>query len=136
MITKIVNKFLLEDILHELIGGADMDEFNYLTSHDRDNEQETKKIITDFILPYYEFKSLKYKEIFKDSLAYFIKSEKLDFGRIMYSNLLPFESPSKPINFFIWIWEVLYPNENYLDFSEYKYIEKNDIHILNRLQKN
>lgn len=121
-----VNPYFLDDILSPLAGGADFDELMYLQHLDANNEQEIKEILKEFLGPYFEGLSDIYKAKFKLSLAFYLKNPKVDFESIIDSYLLPFNTPSQPINLFIWLWDLLFPNEDYFLISTEGIIEKKD----------
>lgn len=123
---EIVNKYFLDDILSPLVGGADFDELQYLLNLDADNVMQGKELIKVYLFPYFQSTTQSYMAKCKLSLAYFLKQNKIDFERIVDSNLLPIAAPSTPINFFIWIWEVFFPNDFFLDISTENCIERND----------
>jgi len=124
---KEVNKFLLEDVLSPLIGGADMDEYSHLWYVDSDNELVIKDIIKEFFLPYFQTLNDAYHSKLKLSFAYYLKNNsKVDFERIIDSHLLPFAPPSPAINFFKWMWEVFFPGEDIFSISLDDVVERND----------
>jgi hypothetical protein len=121
-----VNKYFLEDILSPIVGGADMDDFLYLQCIDSNDEHKMKELITEFILPYYKKATDKYKQSVKNTMMYYLTTEKIDFERIIESNLLPFDTPLKPVNLYIFIWKVLFPQENFYCFQLKNFVEKHD----------
>ncbi len=130
-----VNQYFLDDILAPLAGGADFDEFIHLQDLDTDNEQDVKKLVKEYLYPYYEGSTNAYKVKCKLSLGFYLKNPKIDFGRLIDSNLLPFNPPSQPIKLFIWIWDIFFPNEEYSLIETESFIEKNNQYEPIRLNK-
>ncbi|MBB6003670.1 hypothetical protein [Arcicella rosea] len=130
-----VNQYLLHDILSPLAGGADLDEFRSLQYLDADNEQEVKKILKEYLYPYYEESTDAYKVKVKISLVFYLKKTKIDFGRLIESNLLPFNTPSEHIKLFVWIWDIFFPNEEYSLIATEEIVVKNDLYESIRLRR-
>lgn len=109
-----VNKFMVKSLLDPLGGSADMDDNDSmkLLSVDGDNEEQVKRVISDHILPYFNLKSNEYKASAKRSLNYFLHTKSADFGYLYDSCLIAFDHPQNPIQFFVWLWEVLFPLES------------------------
>lgn len=112
---KIVNSFLIGHILGPIGGTADYDQgwekFKDVVGED---EAAVKEIIRVEIIPYYLNQSENYKMQLKDTLAYYLTTDLLDFENEFDGCLIAFDSPSNPKTFFVWLWEVLFPEENYL----------------------
>ncbi len=124
-----VNWYMLNDILNPLGGSADIDEMVYIYQDvDSNNEVEIKQIIFEKIKPYFEKKTEAYKISIKRSLSFFLTTNKINFGKIYDSCLIAFDHPDEARNFFLWIWEILFPNEDYHIGSteNYKEIENID----------
>ncbi|GAB4044464.1 hypothetical protein [Spirosoma litoris] len=121
---KKVNRAFLSDILNPLVGGADMDEMVVYEDIDSNDEKTMKQLIKSIFVPYFNLKPDRYKYILKDSLKYYLSIQWFDFESLMESNLLPFYTPNDPKKFFIWLWEIFWPNENFeienlSDYYEY-----------------
>lgn len=109
-----VNWYIINDLLNPLGGSGDLDEKIYQYQNvNKNNKVEIKKIITDEIKPYYEESSEAYKISAKRSLSYFLTTNRLNFGRLYDSCLIAFDHPDDARLFFLWIWEILFPNEDY-----------------------
>ena len=119
---------MLNDLLGPLGGTADLDDavFRYRDINS-DDEQVIKEIISESIKPYFDARSKGYQDSVKLNLSYYLSTKKIDFGRLYDSCLIAFDHSSKPVNFFIWIWEVLFPNEDYYVIDDGSYIEVEDI---------
>lgn len=123
-----VNWYMLNDILNPIGGTADIDEDIFRYRNVNGNvEDVVKGIITKEIKPYYGDAPNSYKESLKRSLAYFLTTERIDFGRLYDSCLIAFDHPENPKLFFRWIWDVLFPGENYHIEKIEMYVEVEDI---------
>lgn len=122
----IVNKYFLDDIVSPLAGGVDFDEFQYLHSLDSNGDIQMKAVIREHLLPYFEDSTPDYKAKFRVSLAYYLNKNKIDFERLFESNLLPMAPPDTPIIFFVWVWEVLFPTEEFSAIPIDNCIENNN----------
>ncbi len=130
-----VNKYFLENILSPLCVFADGEEYSKdFDEIDSNNEEEIRKIIRSYLIPWFIKKEDKYKQITKDTLRYYLTTEKVDFDGFMQSRI-PFKSPSIPKLFYIWLWKEYFgENEPYLieDFNKKDYHEDNNMLELNR----
>lgn len=125
---KTVNLYMLNDILTPLGGGADIDEqiFQYQNFNGND-KMSVKNIIAREIKPYYKKASQEYKTSFKRSLSYFLTTNAIDFGRLYDSCLIAFDHPANPRDLFVWIWEVLFPDTDYILENIHEYEEVEDV---------
>lgn len=122
-----VNWALLNDILNPIGGTADMDGMHHKYEKINSNDQvAVKKVILEEIEPYYDLASDVYKNSLKSSLSYFLTTNRIDFGRLYDSCLIAFEHPTDAKLFFIWIWEVLFPSEDYHLLNPEVYLEIED----------
>jgi hypothetical protein len=107
-----INLQFLDDVLGPLIGGADDDEqIERYRNFDSKNEYLVKDIIAKTIKPRFDQRSDLYKNAVKKALAYSLLTDSVDFERVYDSNLIAFNAPSNPRDFFFWIWEVLFFEE-------------------------
>ncbi|RXP46197.1 hypothetical protein EC396_14400 [Lutibacter sp. HS1-25] len=91
------------------------------------NESEVKKVIRYRILLNYLIMPKAFKEIFRNSLIYYLNVDNQDDFISIYESANPaFELPENPKDFFIWLWEEIYCNEDYLTIDLINYIEIND----------
>lgn len=121
-----VNEYMIRDLLCPLGGSADIDEKIYQYQNvDGNSENEIKKIISETIKPFYERQTEGYRVSSKRSLSYFLTTNRMDYGYIYDSCLIAFDHPTNPRDFFVWVWEILFPNENYhvTDIKNYSEIE-------------
>lgn len=128
-----VNMFILENLIAPLGGTADMDDekATALREVDGNNESDVKNVLYQEIKPYYDSRSNDHKISIKRSLSYYLTTDKVDFGRMYDSVLIAFGHPTNPKDFFIWIWEILFPKEKYNLDNLNQYIEIEDINEAN-----
>jgi hypothetical protein len=122
-----VNRYMLRDLLNPIGGTADINEeilrYRYF---DNNSQTAVNKILREKLLPYYEKASSQYKTSYKRSLSYFLSAENFDFGDLYDSCLIAFDHPVNPRDFFLWIWQVLFPAENYENGNNKDFTEIDD----------
>jgi hypothetical protein len=127
-----VNQYMVGDLLNPLGGSADIDEKIYQYQNvDSNDEEQIKKIILENIKPHFENQSELYKSSAKRSLSYFLTTNRIDFGYIYDNCLIAFDHPKDSRLFFLWVWEVLFPFEDYNIEDVKKYSEIEDINEAN-----
>ena len=101
------------------------DEYRYLNPN---SEKEIKEIIRILLKPDFDKMPEPYKAAAKTSLAYYLTTNKIDFGLQFDGCLMPFRHPDDPRKFFEWLWEVYFPDEDYFmaDAGEYKIVDDID----------
>jgi hypothetical protein len=129
MVMKTVNPYFFIELLEPLVGMADIDEeVETYRNINPDSEEEIKKIIIDVLKPHFDSLSEVKKEQCKITLSYYLTTSTIDFERIFASYLLPFDPPSTPQLFFMWLWEVLFEGEEYIMENPDQCVEKNDVY--------
>ena len=120
---------MVENLISPLGGSADMDDEKSLkwVRIDGNNKVEVKKIILDEIKPFYDSRSEEHKNSMKRSLSYFLTANQVDFGELYDSCLIAFDHPKNARDFFLWIWETLFPIEDFSITDISNYIEMDDI---------
>jgi hypothetical protein len=109
-----VNRNFIDSILSPLIGSGDIDEeMDSYKNINPNSETEVKNIISNTIKPEFEKNSTDFKKIARETLAFYLTTEKIDFGRLYNSLLIAFDHPDNPKVFFIWVWQILFNNEQY-----------------------
>ena len=113
-----INLAFLEATLGPLVGGADDDEqTERYKNFDSNNEVLVKNVIATTIKIAFDAKTEPYKSEVKKALAFSLLTN-YNFEGIFDSNLVAFEAPCDPRNFFFWTWEILFPRESIgLDYS-------------------
>lgn len=115
---------LLDIFVEPLIGLADDDEevYKYMLIKPQTPE-EYKKIIRENLKESFQKNEDKKKKSAEIALRYYLSDSTIDFERVFYSNLIPFEAPIPARNFFLWIWQELFEDEDYhLTEEQYKLI--------------
>jgi hypothetical protein len=77
-----VNEYMAGNLLGSLGGSVDKDDADslYLLTVDGNDELQVKKVIKDYILPSFLSHSKEYQVVAKNSLAYFLTTNRMDFG--------------------------------------------------------
>ena len=123
---KSVNIAFLDEIMESLIGGADDDEAqDYFMNYDFNCDNDYRMIIDRFILPNYQSKSERMKSKIKETLRFSLSKKGFPFEIRFDALLPPFDAPSDPRDFYLWIWEELFGSEPYLieDLSDYTEVD-------------
>jgi hypothetical protein len=126
---KTANQQFLTEILNPLTGMADDDQMvASFRNLEVNNPSEIKKVLCQTILPEFNKRPEAYQSAAKSSLSYYLTSGNADFEGVFYSALLPFRAPDNIKQFFVWVWEILWEEEDYkvLDVTSFK--ETDDIH--------
>lgn len=132
-----VNPVFIDYLLNPLVGGADSDEETLKYRNvDPNDEIAIKMIIKSVLKPEFEQQPNAFKEASKKALSYYLTTDKINFGRVFNSNLLAFDHPTNPKDFFYWIWEIFFGEEDYIIKDIEDYIEYNDIYEPLRLATN
>lgn len=129
-----VNEWILRSLLDPLGGTADIDDdkSDQLQQIGNNNKAEVKEIIIKHIKPFFESKSDEFKKKAKDSLSFFLTTDQTDFGYLFDSCLIAFDHPNNPKDFFIWIWEILFPNESFKIDNTENFLIENDLNEANK----
>jgi len=133
---KIANPFFLHDLLSPITGLADDDEVvSFYNKMGVISEDQYRKIIKNNFIDYYNSLMCDKQQKIKTALSYYLSKPDFDFGRVFDSCLPPFDPPANVRYFFVWIWEELFKEDNYLisDIESYKIVP--DIHEPNRPTK-
>jgi hypothetical protein len=82
-------------------------------------EQVVKQIYESELRPHFESLDARLQNAYKLSLRYILNATDFNYRNEFYSLLPPFECPEEnPKLAFLWLWEVLFPNEQPLPLSE------------------
>lgn len=122
-----VNIYIVNSLITLLAGLALSDEeVEELYAINPNDEIKVKEAIKHFIVPGFDAYPPKVKERVKEALKYLLNTT--DEGSIKLvtnMNEPPFEFPTPVINYFIWIWEVLFGEESYKIENIDEYIVNN-----------
>ena len=133
------NPLLIDKAVEPFIGTADIDEeYEIYKDVDTNNQNELKSFLNKWLLPYFQNYSDEMKSRIKVTLRHFLACNDMDYSRECESHLFAFKTPNNAKDFFICVWETLYPGEDYILLPEDEYIPiKNifrDYHSLCGLQ--
>ena len=120
-------------LITPLVGLADAEElFEEYEGMNPDSEKEVKQMILEVLQPHFDSLSPVIKNKCKLALSYYLTTSMIDFEKIFDSEMLPFDPPSPPKLFFIWLWEVLFEGEDYVMKNPEQFIEKGDNSVIPR----
>lgn len=132
-----VNLYVVESLIDNIasLNLSDEEDTNLRKKINPNNETEVKIIFREWLIPEYKRWGIKTQFKFKESLRYLLYSndEKL-FNFVAGGNEPPFEFPQPLRNYFIWLWEVLFAEENYKIENITEYVVKNEFGAMNYLE--
>lgn len=103
--------------LEKLLGRLNVipdDEASQYSLYDCDNEELVKSVFERHIRPYFQCAPRESQDNCKMSLKYFLTKGDAPFHQIINNQYeSPMNSPTDPRAFFVWLWEVLFPGEDY-----------------------
>lgn len=110
---KTVNPYFLNKLLSPITGIADDDEVVMYYQNMNLNEVQYRIIIREQLKPYFDGCSEIVKQKSKLTLSYYLSKNDYDFEDVFESCLPPFDPPENARDFFVWLWEELFGNEDY-----------------------
>ena|SRR5436305_7081895 len=119
-----VNGYFLSELLNGLAGMADDDEMTAkFKTLDVNDASKVKAVIASSLKPEFETRSSKFQDACRTALSYYLSKSGTRFDRPFYASLLPFDLPNDSRQFFVWVWEVFFPGQDYrvrdlADFEE------------------
>jgi hypothetical protein len=120
---QIINPHWLHVLLYPLAGLADVDEavIEY-RSFDPNEEEAVRRIIREQIVPYFARVDAESVSKIKQAYRYYLSKGDSRWDRVYDSMLLPFDHPDLPRDFFLWIWQECFPNEDWqiTDLSQFE----------------
>lgn len=128
-----INKLLICAVLAPL--GGDIDEYyEKFRNINPNDENEVKPIIKEYLLPYFnQYFSPEGRQKIKEALGYFLSTDdSVDWQGEYNGHLMPFDSHKNAKLFFVWIWEELFPDE---DFKLYELSDVRVVESYKDLQK-
>ncbi len=79
-----------------------------------EDEQGFREIIRRHVKPWYKQYTEASAQIYKDTLRYYLTTNEIDFDDIWGQQQdADIPTTTDPRDFFVWIWEELFPGENY-----------------------
>jgi len=134
---KTVNPYFLNELLSPITGLTDDDEAVILYQNmNLNDEAQYRKIIKDLFKPHFNGISEIVQQKSKLALSYYLSKDNYDFEGVFESCLPPFDPPKNPRDFFVWLWEELFGNEDYKISDVESFKEVPDVHEPNRPVKN
>ncbi len=122
-------------MLGPLVGLADDDDaverYRYV---DPNEEAELRKIIRRELVPYYRRWDEKSQEAAKLALRYVLSFHPDRLGDVFDSVLPPFDAPDDAALFFEWLWDELFPSEDYRLDDPSAYRVREDVNATNRIK--
>ena len=132
-----VNPAFIDYLLNGLMGLGDVDEECDKLSHiESSNRDQVKNLIRTYLQPEYEGGTTAYQQTVKFNLSYYLTTNTIDFERVFNSNLLPIDCPQPARLFFEWMWQVYYPDEDYIMREIKPYKTRRDIYEPGRMWAN
>ena len=133
---KQVNPWFLDDLMSPISGLADDDDaVMYYRQMNVDSEEKFRAIIREKFVVYYYALDEQKQEKAKLALSFYLSKPEFNFESVFDACLPPFDPPKDARDFFVWLWEELFPGENYVisDLKSYKIVP--DIYEPNRPTK-
>jgi hypothetical protein len=117
-----VNPEFITDILAPVVGGRDDDvqTAEYLPV-DPNDEARVRAIIRKEVLPAFPRLRPEFQRQAKLALAWTLSFDRPRLGLLFYDLLLPVRSPDDTAMFFEWLWDELFPGEDYHLFNPQDY---------------
>ncbi len=107
------NSAYLENLLAPLNTIAN-DEARVYARYDSENEKLVKRVFEKHIRPYFQGIPQQSQDNCKMNLKYFLTTGDAPFHDIINDQYeSPLDSPLDPKSFFVWLWEVLFPGEDF-----------------------
>ncbi|ELK38905.1 hypothetical protein BAG01nite_49530 [Brevibacillus agri] len=121
----VVNPHFLDVFLRPLTGLADDDEaVAHYKEIELQTEQQYKAVIRETLVEHFNNLEEVEKRKSKIALSYYLTKPEIDFERVFYSLLPPFDAPPNARDFFLWLWEELFIGESFelIDVESYKVV--------------
>ncbi|MFE1630586.1 hypothetical protein ACFLFF_27980 [Brevibacillus reuszeri] len=122
---KVVNPHFLDEFLGPITGLADDNEsIEHYKDVELRTEEQYKAVIRETLVEHFHSLEEVVKKKSKLALSYYLTKPAVDFEGVFYSLLRPFDAPSDPRDFFVWLWEELFIGESYelADVNSYKVV--------------
>lgn len=114
---KKINRYFVRVVLNPIGGLADDDHaFEHYQDFNSNDEAVVRTLIREEIRPYLESLDRRSHDRISDAFRFYLSRGGMDFERVFYSMLPPFEAPRNPRDFFVWIWEECFGGD--YDFDE------------------
>lgn len=128
-----VNPWFIDSLLSPITGLGDDDSAVALyRKMNVTTEEQYREIINKKFVDYFNGLSDRNKNKTKLALSYYLTTNKIDFERVFESCLPPFDPPQCARDFFVWLWEELFRDEEYLISDLSPFQVNSNIHEPNR----
>ena len=122
-----VNPYFLHDLIGPLSGRADDDDaVDKFSTLDPNNERDVRDVIRQMIVSYAKELSTRRRQRIRLAYQYYLSKPAVNFERVFESILPPFDPPTDPRLFFIWVWEECFPGDSYELTQLNDFVEKPD----------
>jgi hypothetical protein len=99
-----------------------------------DDESSMKEAYAAHVVPNFARLSIEGKELVKRSLAYFLKKRGDHWHQVLANEQdLTLPEPTDVRSMFCWLWEVLFPREDFRQIETDEFAENNDPLEINKL---
>jgi hypothetical protein len=100
---------------------------------DPNDEASAKRAFRQYVAPHVERLEERSKELLKTSFAFFLKKDGVTHWDRTLADLedLSLREPRDLRRFFLWLWEVLYPDTRFQDVPTEGIVEDNDVMRVN-----
>jgi hypothetical protein len=117
MLMKTVGEYYLKETFSPVSGSREMDSF---LDTDISTEPQARQFIRSVLLPHFEMIETEGQTLIKESLRYYLTTG-FDYGRFWASLGVSFPLPTDKRQFFLRVWDELFPGESSvaLDLAEY-----------------
>jgi hypothetical protein len=129
-----MNGYLLGSLLGPFAGMSDEERDEAYKRIEPNDEDAVKRLISTTLKPNFDRQDDQSQAVLRENLSYFLTAGS-DFWRAIYEMYMPpIDPPDDPRQFFVWLWEVLFPGEDYVmgELSDVKVV--NDIDALSALR--
>jgi hypothetical protein len=113
--TKIRNAYFLGNLLAPLGGMSDEEHFHASETTDPDDADSMKSWLRSVLKPNFDRYDDPSQQLIRENFRYFLTAD-IDYWDRLYEMWMPpIDLPADPRQFFVWLWEVLFPGEDYRD---------------------
>lgn len=129
---KTVNLYFIDSILTPFFWLYEAGSHDNL---DMNVEGNARQVIREYLKPEFESFDPVSRTTAKESLRYALNKSGIPWDDLFHSAQPPFGPPDDPRQFFIWLWEELFPGESYFLESLAGYEEHNDLEATNLITR-
>lgn len=123
----VANFHYLSELLGPLNVIPDAQQAAIVTKLDPDDPETVKAMIREHLLPAYRELTEETVTRYKNNLRYYLSTNSAPFDRLISEQQdSPLRPPQEPRLLFLWIWESMFPEEDYLLTEVTEWQEQND----------